>query len=141
MKNRGFVRNLPVTLVMACIGLMMLFPIVITFTNSLMTEHEIRGNYELVGKMPVTTQGEPAQFVNLKLIPDWLSFEQYGNVLLDTPTYLFMLWNSVAMVVAIIAGQTVVSALAAYAFAKLRFKGREGWFRVYLVTMLMPFPR
>ncbi|SHE14087.1 Maltose transport system permease protein malG [Chlamydia abortus] len=139
MKNRGFVRNLPVTLVMACIGLMMLFPIVITFTNSLMTEHEIRGNYELVGKMPVTTQGEPAQFVNLKLIPDWLSFEQYGNVLLDTPTYLFMLWNSVAMVVAIIAGQTVVSALAAYAFAKLRFKGREGWFRVYLVTMLMPF--
>ncbi|NEZ44192.1 carbohydrate ABC transporter permease [Paenibacillus alvei] len=139
MKKADFIRNLSVTLVMACIGLIMLFPIVITFTNSLMTEHEIRGNYELVGQMPVVTQGEPAAFVNLKLIPDWLSFEQYGSVLLDTPTYLFMLWNSIAMVVAIIAGQTVVSALAAYAFAKLRFRGREGWFRVYLLTMLMPF--
>ncbi|WMT40108.1 carbohydrate ABC transporter permease [Paenibacillus sp. D2_2] len=139
MKNTGFIRNLSVTLVMACIGLMMLLPIVITFTNSFMTVHEIRDNYELVGKMPFVTQGESAQFVNLKLIPDWLSFEQYGKVLLDTPTYLFMFWNSVEMVVAIIAGQTVVSALAAYAFAKLRFKGREGLFRVYLMTMLMPF--
>ncbi|WP_314587635.1 carbohydrate ABC transporter permease [Paenibacillus terrigena] len=139
MENKGFIRNLMGTLVMACIGLMMLFPIVITFTNSLMTEQEIRGNYGLVGTMPPLAPGESPSFVNLKLIPDWLSFEQYGKVLLETPNYLFMLWNSVAMVVAIIAGQTVVSALAAYAFAKLRFKRREGWFRIYLMTMLMPF--
>lgn len=139
MKKTGVLRNLSITLAIACIGLMMLLPIVITFTNSFMTEHEIIGNYGLVGQMPIAVQGEPPAFVNLKLIPDWLSFEQYGNVLLATPTYLFMLWNSVAMVVAIIAGQTVVGALAAYAFAKLRFKGREGWFRVYLLTMLMPF--
>ncbi|WP_018757427.1 carbohydrate ABC transporter permease [Paenibacillus terrigena] len=139
MEKKGFIRNLMGTLVMACIGLMMLFPVVITFTNSLMTEKEIDGNYGLVGTMPTLAPGESPSFVNLKLIPDWLSFEQYGKVLLETPNYLFMLWNSVAMVVAIIAGQTVVSALAAYAFAKLRFKGREGWFRVYLMTMLMPF--
>ena len=139
MEKKGFIRNLMGTLVMACIGLMMLFPVVITFTNSLMTEKEIHGNYGLVGTMPTLAPGESPSFVNLKLIPDWLSFEQYGKVLLETPNYLFMLWNSVAMVVAIIAGQTVVSALAAYAFAKLRFKGREGWFRVYLMTMLMPF--
>ncbi|MFD0620890.1 carbohydrate ABC transporter permease [Paenibacillus sp. GCM10027629] len=139
MENKGFIRNLLGTLVMACSGLMMLFPIVITFTNSLMTEQEIHGNYDLVGTMPTRAPGELPSFVNLKIIPDWLSFEQYGKVLLETPNYLFMLWNSVAMVVAIIVGQTVVSALAAYAFAKLRFKGREGWFRVYLMTMLMPF--
>lgn len=89
-----------------------------------MTERENLGNYGLLGTMPVVTQGEPAVFVNLKLIPDWLSFEQYRKVLLETPTYLFMFWNSAAMVAAIIAGQTIVSALAAYAFAKLRFKGR-----------------
>jgi len=139
MENKGFIRNLLGTLVMAFSGLMMLFPIVITFTNSLMTEQEIHGNYDLVGTMPTRAPGELPSFVNLKIIPDWLSIEQYGKVLLETPNYLFMLWNSVAMVVAIIAGQTVVSALAAYAFAKLRFKGREGWFRVYLMTMLMPF--
>lgn len=138
MKN-SLTRILPLTLAMACIGLLMLSPFVITFTNSFMTEREILGNYGLLGTMPVVTQGEPAVFVNLKLIPDWLSFEQYRKVLLESPTYLFMFWNSAAMVAAIIAGQTIVSALAAYAFAKLRFKGREGWFRVYLMTMLMPF--
>ncbi|WP_391571705.1 carbohydrate ABC transporter permease [Cohnella sp.] len=137
--KKSLTRILPLTLAMACIGLLMLSPFVITFTNSFMTEREILGNYGLLGTMPVVTQGEPAVFVNLKLIPDWLSLEQYRKVLLESPTYLFMFWNSAAMVAAIIAGQTIVSALAAYAFAKLRFKGREGWFRVYLMTMLMPF--
>ncbi|RED77614.1 carbohydrate ABC transporter permease [Cohnella phaseoli] len=137
--KKSLTRILPLTLAMACIGLLMFSPFVITFTNSFMTEREILGNYGLLGTMPVVTQGEPAVFVNLKLIPDWLSFEQYRKVLLESPTYLFMFWNSAAMVAAIIAGQTIVSALAAYAFAKLRFKGREGWFRVYLMTMLMPF--
>ncbi|QTH45203.1 carbohydrate ABC transporter permease [Cohnella sp. LGH] len=137
--KKSLTRILPLTLAMACIGLLMLSPFVITFTNSFMTERENLGNYGLLGTMPVFMQGEPAVFVNLKLIPDWLSFEQYRKVLLESPTYLFMFWNSAAMVAAIIAGQTIVSALAAYAFAKLRFKGREGWFRVYLMTMLMPF--
>ena len=50
-----------------------------------------------------------------------------------------MFWNSAYMVVPIIAGQTLVAALAAYAFGKLNFRGRETDFLVYLLTMLMPF--
>ncbi|MFE6796521.1 carbohydrate ABC transporter permease [Paenibacillus chitinolyticus] len=130
-------RKVSLTLVMGVIAAVMLFPIGVTFVNSLMTEGEIAHNYDLIGKMPDTAAGEG--FVNLKLIPDWLSFEQYMEVLVYKPVFLQMFWNSVGLVAPIIAGQALVASLAGYAFAKLRFWGRDKLFVVYLMTMLMPF--
>jgi multiple sugar transport system permease protein len=60
-------------------------------------------------------------------------------VLIATPQFLHMFWNSVKMVVPIIIGQVAVASLAAFAFAKLRFPGREPIFFIYLLAMLMPF--
>ena len=127
------------TFVMAIIAVLLLFPIVITFTNSLMTEKEIEINYGPIGQMNEVIEGREDPFVNLKLLPDQVSLEQYAKVLLDNPKYLTMFWNSVFMVVPIIAGQTLVAALAAYAFSKLKFRGRDPLFLIYVLTMLMPF--
>ncbi|WP_152394265.1 carbohydrate ABC transporter permease [Paenibacillus guangzhouensis] len=123
------------TLFLVTFALILLTPIVLTVTNSLMTEQEIRLNYDALGK----TANAADQFANIKLIPDWVSLEQYGKVLIHTSTFLHMFWNSVLLVVPIIAGQAIVASLAAYAFAKLRFRGRDKLFLVYLLTMLMPF--
>ncbi|WP_083545147.1 carbohydrate ABC transporter permease [Paenibacillus sp. NAIST15-1] len=117
----------------------MLFPIVVTFSNSLMTEEEINLNYNLIGKMVKTSAGEVSSFINLKLIPDWVSFHQYMEVLIVKPVFLQMFWNSVFLVVPIIVGQVIVASLAAYALSKMRFRGRDKLFFVYLITMLMPF--
>jgi multiple sugar transport system permease protein len=127
------------TLVMAVIAVLLLFPIVITFTNSLMTEKESEINYGPIGQMNEVIEGREDPFVNLKLLPDQVSLDQYTKVLLDNPKYLTMFWNSVFMVVPIIAGQTLVAALAAYAFSKLKFRGRDPLFLIYVLTMLMPF--
>ena len=127
------------TFVMAIIAVLLLFPIVITFTNSLMTEKEIEINYGPIGQMNEVIERREDPFVNLKLLPDQVSLEQYAKVLLDNPKYLTMFWNSVFMVVPIIAGQTLVAALAAYAFSKLKFRGRDPLFLIYVLTMLMPF--
>ncbi|NEN85675.1 carbohydrate ABC transporter permease [Paenibacillus elgii] len=124
---------------MAVIAAALLMPIVITFTNSLMTEWEIGSNYGLIGKMTDAAAGNANRFVNLKLLPNLASLEQYASVLVLDSSFLRMFWNSVFLVVPIIAGQTVVGALAAYAFAKLRFRGRDALFLVYVMTMLMPF--
>ncbi|MDK8190439.1 carbohydrate ABC transporter permease [Paenibacillus sp. UMB7766-LJ446] len=132
-------RKVVLTVVMSILALAMLFPILITFSNSFMTESEIDYNYHLIGKMVNVAGGEKNGFINLKLIPDWVSFNQYGEVLLHKPLFLHMFWNSVFIVLPIIIGQVVVASLAAYAFAKLRFWGREKLFVVYLMTMLMPF--
>lgn len=127
------------TFVMGVIAMILLSPIVITFTNSLMTELEIQINYGLIGQMKEAIPGRDGSFANLKLIPDKVSFAQYGKVFIDNPKYLTMFWNSVFMVVPIIMGQTLVAALAAYAFSKLKFRGRDSMFLVYVMTMLMPF--
>lgn len=127
------------TVVMGVIAILLIFPIVITFTNSLMTEQEIGINYGPIGQMNKAATGKSNSFVNVKLLPDQLTLEQYGKVLLGSPRYLTMFWNSVFMVVPIIAGQTFVAALAGYAFSKLQFRGREHLFLVYVLTMLMPF--
>lgn len=138
MGKRKMWRKLSFTCLMLTIASIMLFPIVITLTNSLMTEQEIAGNYGLIGTMNSVEEGR-SLFVNLKLIPDWVSLEQYDRILIQTPRYILLFWNSVRMVAPILIGQTVVASLAAYAFAILRFRGRDKLFMLYLVTMLMPF--
>lgn len=121
---------------MSLIALLLLLPIGVTLANSLMTGQEIEINY---GAIQELGKAGKATFVNLKWIPDQVSLFQYAQILVYTPQYLVKFWNSVGLVVPIIAGQALVSALAAYAFAKLRFRGRESLFLVYLISMLMPF--
>ncbi|MEF3306221.1 carbohydrate ABC transporter permease [Paenibacillus sp. GYB003] len=117
------------------------FPIVLTFTNSLMTESEISVNFAAISK-DKPDASDPrisGSYVNLKWIPDRVTIGQYYDVLVKKQQFLLMFWNSVRMVVPIIAGQLVIASLAGYAFSQLRFRLREPLFFVYIVTMLMPF--
>lgn len=132
-------KNGVLTFILSVIALILISPIVIIFTNSMMTEQEIGINYGLIGQMNEAVVGRDGAFANLKLIPDKVSFAQYGKVFIDNPKFMMMFWNSVFMVVPIIVGQTLVAALAAYAFSKLKFRGRDSMFLVYVMTMLMPF--
>ncbi|KAG2962616.1 hypothetical protein PC120_g27651, partial [Phytophthora cactorum] len=131
--------KLALTLLLGITAIVMLTPIFLTISNSVMTEQEIGRNYDLLGQMIDVTKGGKDSFVNLKLIPDWISFGQYAEVMVLSTKFLRMFWNSAMMVIPIVAGQAVVASLAAYAFAKLRFPGRNQLFMVYLMTMLMPF--
>ncbi|MGG1553829.1 carbohydrate ABC transporter permease [Paenibacillus ferrarius] len=108
-----------------------LYPTALTLAGSFMAENEIASSFAALG------DGEG--FVQLRWIPDRVTLSQYYTVLIGKPQFLLMFWNSVKITVPIIAGQVVIASLAAYAFALLRFRGREPLFFVYLVTMLMPF--
>lgn len=136
---RKVIQKLTLTAILGAFALLLLFPVGVTVVNSFMSTREIAVNYGPVGQMNDVTSGRSDPFVNLKWLPDQVSLEQYGKVLLDSPLYLSMFWNSLFLVVPIIAGQTLVAALAAYAFSKLRFRGREFLFLIYVLTMLMPF--
>lgn len=133
------IHKLALTVMMGAIALVMLLPIGVTLINSFMSTREIGINYGPVGQMNKVMEGRNDLFANLKWLPDQVSLEQYGKVLMDSPLYLSLFWNSVFLVVPIIAGQTLIAALAAYAFSKLRFRGREFMFLIYVLTMLMPF--
>lgn len=121
------------TVILALFASLFLMPVLLTAVNSIMTEQEIQRNNAALGKLDADA------FVNLKWIPDMVSLEQFKTILIGTPQFLRMFWNSVFLVVPMILGQAVVASLAAYAFTKLRFRGRDALFYVYLLTMLMPF--
>jgi len=49
-----------------------------------------------------------------------------------------LLKNSALITTTTIVGAILSSAMAAYGFARLRFKGRDAWFMVVLATMMLP---
>lgn len=78
------------------------------------------------------------EYKNIELIPEMFSLEQYYQVFFRRPEYLFKFWNSVIITFPTVAGQTVVSALAAFAFAKLKFPFRDKLFFIYIILLILP---
>lgn len=70
-------------------------------------------------------------------IPRPVTVESFREVwtLVPFDRYLF---NSAFVAVCVTAGEVVTSALAAYAFARLRFPGRDAMFLLYLATLMIP---
>lgn len=72
--------------------------------------------------------------------PDSLSHpvpENFAAALVALPVGRFLL-NSAIFSLAVVAGQVLTSASAAYAFARLRFPGRDRLFLAYLCTLMAP---
>ncbi|MDR0974125.1 MAG: carbohydrate ABC transporter permease [Ruminococcus sp.] len=121
-------------------ALIFLLPTVLTVTNSFMAESEINANYGTVfGTAESGSKIFMSDKLNLKLIPDMVTFSQYITVLFKSPDYLFKFWNSVILTAPIVIFQLVTAAGAAYAFAKLRGKLWNVLFFIYLIIMLMPY--
>ena len=123
-------------------AVLFLFPTVVTIANSFMTQKEINANY--VAMISNFDKNETKKVyisdkLNLKLIPDKVSFEQYGTVLFKSSDYLMKFWNSVILVVPIVLFQIIVASLAAYSIARYRGKFKELLFFMYVILMLMPY--
>ena len=63
----------------------------------------------------------------------------YVELLLDTPQFFSVFWNSCGQVFPIILGHVLLGAPAAWAFAKFHFRGKKILYTLYIVLMLMPF--
>ncbi|MFA6377574.1 MAG: carbohydrate ABC transporter permease [Acholeplasmataceae bacterium] len=65
---------------------------------------------------------------------------QWGNFLKAIQSIPFFLYlkNSLIVVVAVMAGTLISATTAAYAFAKLNWRGRDKWFVVMLASMMIP---
>jgi ABC-type glycerol-3-phosphate transport system permease component len=76
-----------------------------------------------------------AQGVNI--LPSEIHTENYANAWAEADLGEFML-NSLQITIITLVGQVTVSVLAAYAFAKIKFPGRDIIFGVMLSTMMIP---
>ena len=67
-----------------------------------------------------------------------ISLNNYFEIFKAVPFGRFY-WNSLFVALTTTAIQIVTASLAAFAFARLRFRGRDGLFLVYLATLMIPF--
>lgn len=105
-----------------------LAPLVVTLSNSFMSSREVEKNYSTASE----------RYIDMNIIPEKVTLSQYSKLLIDSPVYLNMFWNSVKLVAPIVLGQLIVSVLAAYAFMVMRFRGKEVVFLLYIIVMLLP---
>ena len=148
-KRRALILKVLFTVLAAVLALGFLTPIILTITNAFMTQEEITANYGAVfGSAAAQTtdaMGNPkavttyiSETVNLKFIPDMVSFKQFYTVLFNSPEYLLKFWNSVFLTVPVVIFQVALATLAAFGFSRYRGKVREAIFFGYIILMLMP---
>lgn len=114
------------------LGLAVCYPIFFLFTGSLMGSGELKDH--LGAALGLGTK--PMSWSILPLMP---TFKHYVQLLLDTPEFFHMFWNSVTLAAGILAGQLLSGVPAAWGFAKYDFPLKKLLFTLYILLMMMPF--
>lgn len=88
----------------------------------------------------ITTSLKPRELVMFPphLIPTYFYWQNYVISLEAAPFGRYYL-NTIIIVLGIVIGQLFLSSLAGYAFARLRFPGKNIIFLILLSTLMMPF--
>jgi len=73
------------------------------------------------------------------LLPSWPTLQPIAELLLDSPQFFVMFWNTFKMVIPSVLGQLVIGAPAAWVLSRFRFRGRRALTTLYITLMLMPF--
>lgn len=119
-------------LVLAGGALFIAGPVFLLLTGSLLD------NLELIQKLgPVF--GSREGYVRVWVLPEYPTLKPYVELLLDTPDFFVMFWNSVKQVLFALAGQILVSVPAAWSFARYSFRGKRFLFLLYVALMILPF--
>ena len=113
-------------------ALLACIPVFILVTGSVMGRGELAAYL-----LPVLN--DSGGYIDWKLMPDYPTFENYQRLLLETPQFFVLFWNSIRMTAVILLGQLVIGVPAAWAFAAYEFPLRKGVLTVYIVLMLLPF--
>lgn len=114
------------------LALIMIIPIIFVVAGSFMSPDELK-------EYLAPILGNKSGFINWPLIPQYPTLKSLVKLLLDSPEFFVMFWNSVFLVVAILFGQVLIATPAAWAFAQYKFPCKKILFTLYIVVMLMPF--
>jgi sn-glycerol 3-phosphate transport system permease protein len=120
---RRWLRRLPAYALLLACSAVLLFPLYVTVVDSL---HPIG---EFINSPP------PSLW---PFHPQWGNYFSHGGAAGSGTPLTRYLVNSVVVSVIITLGQLLTSVLAAYAFAFLRFPGRNVLFALFLATMMVP---
>jgi multiple sugar transport system permease protein len=127
-----------IVIFLVVLGLLFLFPLIVTLAGSFMTEQAILLNYSSKITSFDLGAGITEKFKSLLLIPNPASIEQYAGVLINEPSFLVLLFNSLKIALPVTLGALGIAILTAYGFTIWQWKYKERLFLAYIVVMLMP---
>jgi multiple sugar transport system permease protein len=117
---RGAARSLTYHVVLCLASIAMLYPLLWMLASSFKPEAEIFGHASLW----------PSHFTIDSYIRGWSGLQvSFGT----------FFWNSLVISVLSVIGNVFACSLAAFAFARLRFRGRDFWFALMLGTLMLPY--
>jgi len=88
----------------------------------------------------VTSLKQPDQIFSASPVwslPQPLTFQNYIDVVVKY-NFLAYVWHTLIFAIILTLGQLIFSTLAAYAFARMEFPGRDQIFWLYLATLMVP---
>ena len=122
-----------ITVFLVILSLLFIFPVVFLAVGSLMGKNELT---ELL--RPVLESGNKG-YASWKIFPQYPTLKNYVEILLDSPEFFIMFWNSVKITFGALLGELLVGMPAAWGFAKYDFPGKKILFFLYITLMMMPF--
>ena len=119
-------------LILFMVCLLIWLPLMIMVAAALMPEDELYWRY-------LSPLGLGKDKVRITLLPAYLSLEALEELLIRSPGFFVMFWNSCIQVLPMLLGQLLVGTPAAWAFARFEFAGRKWLFGIYVILMVLPF--
>ncbi|MCL1913252.1 MAG: carbohydrate ABC transporter permease [Eubacteriaceae bacterium] len=123
---------IPKAIMLAVVALLVWWVVWFMLIGSLMSLEELEAT---IGPALAGIEGD----ATWPILPAWPTLQPVVELLLDTPQFFVMFWNTFKLVVPSILGQLLVGAPAAWALSRLKFKGRKALLTIYIALMLMPF--
>lgn len=121
-----------IAMLLTVLAMFVWVPLWLIFSASFMDSQEMAHNMA-----PVLA--EESGFALWPILPQYPTLKPYLELLFDSPEFFTMFWNSCKQVFPIVAGQILIGAPAAWAFARFQFRGKGILYALYIVLMLMPF--
>lgn len=116
----------------AAVCMLVWLPILLMLAASFMPEDELIYRY-------AEPLGAGREAVRAALLPSYPAVSPYIELLFRSPGFFVMFWNSCIQVIPALAGQLLVGAPAAWAFARFSFPGKKQLFFLYVLLMVLPF--
>lgn len=94
---------------------------------------------ELLATIAPALEKESTRQAIWTILPSWPTLQPLVELLLDTPIFFTMFWNTCKLVFPQVIGQLLVAVPAAWVFSKLPFPGQKVVYGLYLLLMVLPF--
>lgn len=122
-----------ISLALAIGAFVVCYPIIFLLTGSFMGQDELTVNLQ-----PVLT-GSSNEYVRWSWLPLYPTLRSYVEVLLDSPEFFVMFWNSVKIGAGVLVLQLLAGVPAAWGLAQYQFPFRKTIFTIYIILMMLPF--